>query len=237
MAGSGTTMREADVGVLLTVAGWTGGGVVAGMAFQSLRTPAGQGPFPTAHPLDAFFAVVAGCFLVGPLVAGALLWRWRERRVVSTVATLCGLGLLAVLPLMVVVGFLVDHGLALVGILAFVAGWGIALPAAARTAVDRAACDAADPGLVGQTGPRALVRSLLVGADEATADRPAGAVDLDLTDGIASPWVPVATADPSTAWLPAPGRGDRLVGVGARPAGPPVDPTLPPVVLPPVHRP
>ena len=122
-------VTDPGVGVLLTVAGWTGGGVMTGIVLHAAALSG------SANPLDAFYAVVAGCFLVGPLVAGALLWRWRQPRPVGTVAILCGIGVLGVVPLMASVTALVDHRAALVGILLFVVAWGVALPAGTRALV------------------------------------------------------------------------------------------------------
>ena len=232
---------DPEVGVLLTMAGWTGGGVVAGMCFQALRTPDGVARFPTAHPLDAFLAVVAGCFLVGPVVAGALLWRWRQPRAVQTVATLCGVGIFAVVPLMVPVGVLVQHGAALVGILLFIGGWGIALPAGARLLVDRQA----DGGIVARAGG-SLFRPLPTSTMATHA--PLGGSAWPTPDAAPVGWMPAPTPSPWTAPAPQVAPGAPEPWIHAAPAvppvppsstaepvrpGPPVDPSLPPIVLPP----
>ncbi|MCU1357106.1 MAG: hypothetical protein JWM89_2524 [Acidimicrobiales bacterium] len=206
---------DPGVGVLLTVAGWTGGGVVTGILLQVARNPPGGGAFPTAHRLDGFFAVVAGCFLVGPLVAGALLWRWRQPRPVGTVATLAGVGVVALVPLMVPVGLLVSHGAALVGILLFVCAWGVLLPAGTRAWVlastsNELVRDFEEPGALGFAPAAAAL-------DPWTAPGPRTPV------GVPARWA-AAPSTPAAA---------PVTPVAAVAPGPPVDPSLPPVVLPP----
>ena len=232
---------DPEVGVLLTVAGWTGGGVMAGMFFQALRTPGGVARFPTAHPLDGFLAVVAGCFLVGPVVAGALLWRWRQPRAVQTVATLCGVGIFAVVPLMVPVGVLVQHGAALVGILLFIGGWGIALPAGARLLVNQQA----DGGIAAGSGGSAF-RPLPTSAMASPASF--GGPARPTPDAAPAGWMPAPSPSPWVAPAPpaAPAAAEPWIHAAPAPPpmppsatteptrpGPPVDPSLPPIVLPP----
>lgn len=185
MRAIGTDGDEPDrgVGVLLTVAGWTGGGLVTAIVVQAARVPGGA--TMATDPLQAFYAVVAGCLLAGPLLAGALLWRWGQPRVVGSVAVLSAAAVVGVLPLMAVVESLVRNGGTLIGILVFVTVWGVVLPAAARAFVIRST-------------HRALVHDF---------DEPAAGTDT-------SPW---SLADASSSGLP---------------AGPPIDPTLPPVQVP-----
>jgi hypothetical protein len=197
---------ERTVGVLLAIAGWSGGGVTSGLIFQATRGSVTTGPFPTARPTDAFVAVVAGSFLVGPMVVAALLHRWRQPRVVGTAAGLCLAGVAVVLPLMAVVSRLLDTPAAPVGILLFVSVWGLALPGVGRLLVLRAG-----------RGDDPLDRLWLAlgGA------RPDDAQRHLLASPSALGW-----DDPWTAFAP-PASTTTVV------AGPPVDPSLPPIVLPP----
>lgn len=196
MAAVSTHAKVTDpgVGVLLTVAGWTGGGVITGIVLEAARAPAGQSLLLSTHPLDPFYAVVAGSFLAGPLLAAALLWRWRQPRPVGTVAILSAIALVAVVPLMLLVGALFSEGAGPPAILLFVAAWGVALPAGCRAWV------------VGSTND-ALAR------DFGEPDLSAGPL---MNDPLAS-LVPVGAAP---AWSP------------PAPAGPPVDPSLPPARIP-----
>lgn len=133
----GVTLREATVragvpvggdpiaGLLLAAAGWAGGGVTSAVVFQGWRLGADPA-------LDPFATVVAGCLLVGPLVAAALLWQWHQVRMVSTVAALTAAGVVAAVPVLAGARALVSSGQALTAILLFTALWGVALPVTVR---------------------------------------------------------------------------------------------------------
>ena len=120
------------VGLLLVAAGWAGGGVLSAVVFQGSSGAAGGGA-----GLDPFVALVAGCLLVGPLAAAGLLWRWRQVRMVSTVAGLTAAGVIAAVPTVNVAHALVSAGHGMIAIVAFVALWGVALPVSVRAVIVR----------------------------------------------------------------------------------------------------
>lgn len=136
---AGVTVRDEDaeaacqdrvVGLLLCAAGWAGGGVLSAVIFQGSSGAAGGGA-----SLDPFVALVTGCLLVGPLAAAALLWHWRQVRMVSTVAGLTATGVLAAVPAIIGAHALVSAGHGVIAIVAFVAVWGVALPMAVRATI------------------------------------------------------------------------------------------------------
>lgn len=117
-------------GLLLCAAGWAGGGVMSAVIFQGAQ--------PSVDPtLDPFVSVVAGTLLVGPMVAAALLWQWQQIRMVSTVAALTAVGVVAAVPTLAGAHALIASGRAWAAILLFLALWGVALPVAVRAVVVR----------------------------------------------------------------------------------------------------
>jgi hypothetical protein len=128
----GSAGEDRTVGLLLCAAGWAGGGVMSAVIFQGSSGATGGG-----GGLDPFVALVAGCLLVGPMVAAALLWRWCQVRMVSTVAALTAAGVTAAVPVIVGAHALVSAGLGAIAVVGFVALWGVALPVAVRAVIVR----------------------------------------------------------------------------------------------------